>query len=233
MSPHCFKLVIPTYWSPPVPGRYKNKIVIDQLLNIVRQFGQETVVNNPDVPNEHNEEVMADATRTIASGFQNVMAGGGFQNILDLFRGGSGTGGILKNPMVSMMIGYFISKLVGKYNLSPSSASQIANRLIPDSISSLVSQTNDPGNPSATLDNFVGALVGKQAFVQPEASSASGGFSLQDLLDKFTGGHQAGGGGGFDLQDIIGNLTRNAQDQFKGQQSAGGGLMDLIKGFMK
>lgn len=211
--------------------------MLDQLLNIVKQFGQDTVVKNPEVPNEHNEEIMADATKTIASGFQNVMAGGGFQNILDLFRGGSGAGGVMKNPMVSMMIGYFISKLVGKYNLSPSSASQIANQLIPDSISSLVSQTNDPGNPTATLDNFVGALVGKQAFVQPEEEKEStGGFSLQDLLDKFTGGQNSNGGqggGGFDLQDIIGKLTRNAQDQFKGQQAGGGGLMDLIKGFMK
>lgn len=211
--------------------------MLDQLLNIVKQFGQDTVVNNPEVPNAQNDEVMADATKTIASGFQNVIAGGGFQNILDLFRGGSGTGGIMKNPMVTMMIGHFISKLVGKYNLSPSSASQIANNLIPDSISSLVSQTNDPANPSATLDNFVGALVGKQAYVQPEEEKVTpGGFSLQDLLDKFTGGQNSSagqGGGGFDLQDLIGNLTRNAQDQFKGQQSGGGGLMDLIKGFMK
>lgn len=62
--------------------------MLDQLFNIVKQFGQDTVVNNPEVPNEQNQEVMADATKTIASGFQNIMAGGGFQNILDLFKAG-------------------------------------------------------------------------------------------------------------------------------------------------
>ena len=67
--------------------------MLDQLFNIVKQFGQETVVNNPEVPNEYNQEVMADATSTIASGFQNVMAGGGFQNILDLFKDGGGAEG--------------------------------------------------------------------------------------------------------------------------------------------
>ena len=213
--------------------------MLDQLFNIVKQFGQETVVENPEVPNEHNQDVMADATQTIASGFQNVMAGGGFQNILDLFKGGgggSGVSGLLKNPMVTMMVGYFISKLVGKYKMSPSSASNIANSLIPNSINNLIQQTNDPGNDQATMDNLVGALVGKQAFVNQEQPESSGGFSLQNLLEQFTGagGNNAGtGGGGFDLQDIIGNLTRKAQNNFQDQSSGGGGLMDLIKGFIK
>lgn len=213
--------------------------MIDQLLNIVKQFGQDTVVNNPEVPNEYNQEVMADATKTIAGGFQNVMAGGGFQNILDLFKGnsnaggsGAGVGGLLKNPIVTMMVGYFISKLVSKYKMSPASASSIANNLIPNSINDLIQKTNDPGNEQATMDNLVGALVGKGAV--PEQQSSGGGFSLQNLLEQFTGGGNGGsGGGGFDLQDIIGGLTRKAQNNFQDQQSGGGGLMDLIKGFMK
>jgi hypothetical protein len=39
-------------------------------------------------PNDENQNVMADASKTIANGFQNILAGGGFQNILDLFKGG-------------------------------------------------------------------------------------------------------------------------------------------------
>lgn len=213
--------------------------MIDQLLNIVKQFGQDSVVNNPEVPNEYNQEVMADATKTIAGGFQNVMAGGGFQNILDLFKGnsnaggsGGGVGGLLKNPIVTMMVGYFISKLVGKYKMSPASASSIANNLIPNSINDLIQKTNDPHNEQATMDNLVGALVGKGAVA--EQPSSGGGFSLQNLLEQFTGGGNGGSGGsGFDLQDIIGGLTRKAQNNFQDQQSGGGGLMDLIKGFMK
>lgn len=211
--------------------------MLDQLLNIVRQFGQETVVNNPDVPNEYNQDVMADATKTIASGFQNVMAGGGFQNILDLFKGGGNNsgGGLLKNPIVTMMIGYFINKLVSKYNMSPASASQLANNLIPSSVSDLIRQTNDPGNEQATMDNFVGALIGRSAREQETtALSGNNGFSLQDLLEQFTGNNSNPGnsGGGFDLQDIIGNLTRKAQNSFQDQQGGNNGLMDLIKGFI-
>lgn len=214
--------------------------MLDQLFNIVKQFGQETVVNNPEVPNEHNEEVMADATKTIASGFQNVLAGGGFQNILDLFKGGgnnnnskagAGIGGLLKNPIVTMMIGYFISKLVSKYRMSPAAASKVANNLIPHSVNDLVQRTNDPNDSRATLDNLVGSLTGGGAN-QPDAE---GGGMLQKLLERFTGG--GGGndnkGSGFDIQDIIGNLTKKTQNSFEDQQSGGGGLMDLIKRFIK
>jgi hypothetical protein len=212
--------------------------MLDQLFNIVKQFGQDSVVSNPDVPNEHNQEVMADATKTIAGGFQNVMAGGGFQNILDLFKGGgnagnnqagSGIGGLLKNPMVTMMIGHFISKLVGKYKMSPSSASNVANNLIPNSVNDLIRQTNDPNNPNATLDNLVGSLTGGGEI----QSTDNGGGMLQNLLENFTGGGNGNSGSGFDLQDIIGKLTQRSQNSFQDQQTGGGGLMDLIKGFIK
>lgn len=211
--------------------------MLDQLFNIVKQFGQDSVVDNPEVPNEHNNDVMADATKTIASGFQNVMAGGGFQNILDLFKGGGNTAGgsgggigsLIKNPMVTMMIGYFISKLVGKYKMSPSAASNVANSLIPNALNGIITETNNPENSGFTLDGLIGSLTGGGG------GSQNGGGTLQNLLDQFTGGggSSSGGGGGFDLQDIIGNLTQKAQNNFQDQQtsSSGGGLMDMIKGF--
>jgi len=219
--------------------------MLDQLFNIVKQFGQDSVVNNPEVPEEHNQEVMADATKTIASGFQNITAGGGFQNILDLFKGGSNTSGgnsggianLVKNPIVTMMVGYFISKLVSKYKMTPAAASNVANDLIPNSLNNLIQQTNDSGNPNITLDGLIGSLVGgnDSAGVQESQPKQSGGGSmLQDLLGNLTGGG-SGSSGGFDIQDIIGNLTRKAQNNFQGggnSNSGGGGLMDIIKGFM-
>ena len=217
--------------------------MLDQLFNIVKQFGQDTVVNNPDVPNEYNQEVMADATQTIAGGFKNIVAGGGLQNILDLFKGGGSTsgggtssgggiGGLLKNPIVSMMVGYFISKLVKKYSMSPSVASGVANSLIPNSLNGLIDQTKDPNNASLNLDGLIGSLIGGG----DSSEQKGGGSPLQDLLEKFTGGggSSSGGGGGFDLQDIISKFTQKSQNSFENEKSGGGGgLMDLIKGFIK
>jgi len=206
--------------------------MLEQLLDLVKNFGKDTVVENPQIPNEQNNEVLADATKTITSGFQNVLAGGGLQNILDLFKGGgttggSGAAGLLKNPMVTMMVGHFISKLVGKYNMSPAAASSVANNLIPNVLNGVITETNNPANPGFTLDGLIGSLTGGNG----------GGSQLQDILNQFTGGGAGtanpGNDGGFDLQDLIGNFTRKAQDNFQPSgDSGGGGLMDMIKGFL-
>jgi hypothetical protein len=223
--------------------KHKNQIsMLDQLFNIVKNFGQETVVNNPDVPNEYNQEVMADATHTIAGGFKNMVAGGGLENILDLFKGGGGSNtggggiaGLMKNPIVSMMIGHFMSKLVGKYSMSPSIASNVANTIIPKSLNGLIEQTRDPNNKNLNLDGFINSIIGGG---DPEAQPAqtSGGGPLQNLIEKFTGGGEgggnsnSGGGGGFNIQDLIGKFTQKSQNNLAGGQG-GGGLMDMIKGF--
>jgi hypothetical protein len=208
--------------------------MLDQLFNIVKNFGQETVVNNPDVPNEYNQEVMADATHTIAGGFKNMVAGGGLENILDLFKGSGGIGGLTKNPVVSMMIGHFISKLVDKYSMTPSVASNVANTIIPNSINTLIEQTKDPKNKNLNLDGFINSIIGGGA-AEEKPEEKSGGSPLQDLLEKFTSGgggnNNPGGGGGFNIQDIIGKITQKSQNNLPGGQGGGGGLMDMIKGF--
>ena len=61
--------------------------------------------------------------------------------------------------------------------------------------------------------------------------SSSNGFDFQGLLNQFTGGG-GNGGGGFNIGDIISQVTQGAQKNQGQQASSGGGLMDLIKGFM-
>lgn len=212
--------------------------MLDKIFDLVKKFGQDTVVNNPDVPNQYNEDVMADATRTIGSGFQNVMAGGGFQNILDLFKGGAnksgggGSGGLLKNPIVTMMVGYFISKLVGKYKMNPAAASNVSNKLIPNVLQGLISRTasTDPENDAFDFNDLIGSLTGGKV---KTSESDAGGFNFQNLLNKFLGGGNAEENNGQgDLQDIIGRVTNGAQQNQGQQAEKGGGLMDLIKGLM-
>ena len=59
--------------------------MLEELLNLVKGNASESVINNPDVPNEYNDGVVAEATNTVASGLRNMVAGGGLQNILSLF----------------------------------------------------------------------------------------------------------------------------------------------------
>ena len=209
--------------------------MLEELFNLVKGAAGETVINNPDVPNEHNNEVIAEATNTVASGLRNMVAGGGLQNILSLFGGNSGqqnSKSLLSNPIVNMMIGHFAGKLMSKFNLGGRQANNVASSLIPSVISSLVNNTNDPNNSSFSLDKLLSSITGGQSaqVAQEQQTSGDSGFSFQNLISQFTGGGgQAGGGGG--IMDIVSKLAGGAQSQQ--QQNGGGGLMDLIKGFIK
>lgn len=208
--------------------------MLDKLIELVQQVGKNTVVDNPEVPEEYNKEVMADATKTITSGFQNVMAGGGFEHILDLFKGNkqNAGGGLLKNPLVTMMVGYFMNKLVGKYNMSPASASNVANNLIPEVVGGLVNRTTslEPENDAFDFNDLIGSLTGGKVST---SESSKGGFDFQGLLNQFTGGgNQNDAGAGFNLEDIIGQVTRGARQNSEQAPSTGGGLMDMIKNMM-
>lgn len=202
--------------------------MLDQILNLVKQYGQQSVVENPDVPNEYNNQVMAEAANTITSGFQNMASGGGLQGILSLFTGGGqsqGGNGILSNPMVSMMIGHLANRLVSNMNLNPATANSIANNIIPNVLNSLVNRTvsNDPQDSGFNLNGLIGSLTGGGG---NNTASAAGGFDFQGLLNQVSGQQ-----GGIDISQIIGQVTQNAQTHQQAQQS--GGLANLISGFFK
>ena len=204
--------------------------MLEDLFNLVKSQGQDAVINNPAVPNDQNDAVLASATHSVAEELQGTVAGGGLQNILSLFGGGSNSGnGLLNNPIVSNIISNFTNKLTGNHGISGSAASGIAASLIPSVINSLINKTNDPNNSSFTLDNLLHTITGGQSsqIAQQQQDAGNSGFSFQNLIGQFTGGGQQGGGG---IMDIVSQLAGGAQSQ---QQQGGGGLMDMIKGFMK
>ena len=63
--------------------------MLKELFELVKNQATESVINNPAVPNEQNNEVVAEATNTVASGLRNIVAGGGVQSLLGLFNGGN------------------------------------------------------------------------------------------------------------------------------------------------
>ena len=194
--------------------------MLKELFDLVKGHATETVINNPEVPNEHNNEVVAEATNTVASGLRNVVAGGGVQSLLNLFGSGGGNKkSLLSNPIVSMMMGHFAGKLMNKFGLNNNQANKVSGNLIPDVLGSLINKTNDPSDPGFNLENLLGSITGNKS------GQASGG-GIGDLLKQFNGGAQGGGGG---IMDIIKSLAGGAQQQ----QQKNGNLLDLIKGFAK
>ena len=206
--------------------------MLDNLFDLVKGLAGDAVIKNQEVPNEQNEAVIAEATNTVAGGLQNMVAGGGLQSILSLFGGGGQQkGGIMSNPIVSMMIGHFANKLMNKYKLGSSQASGVAANLIPSVISNLINKTTDPSDNGFSLDSLLNSLTGGKSteVAQQQQAAGDNGFSFQNLISQFTGGGQQGGGGG--LMDIVSQIAGGAQNQQK--QQGGGGLMDMIKGFIK
>jgi len=206
--------------------------MLEQLFNLVKESSTDTVINNSDVPNEHNNEVVAEATNTVASGLRNMVAGGGLQSIISLFnnKDGQTSSSLLNNPIVNMMIGHFAGKLSNKYNMGGTQANQVAGSLIPTVISNLINKTNDSADNGFSLEGLLNSITGGKTneVVQQQQESGNRGFNFQDLVSQFTDGGQGGGGG---LMDIVTQLAGGAQNQQ--QRNGGGGLMDLIKGFMK
>lgn len=211
--------------------------MLEKLFNLVKESSADAVINNPDIPNEQNNEVVAEATNTVASGLRNMVAGGGLQNIISMFTNkgqqGSGKSGLLSNPIVNMMIGHFAGKLMSKFNLGGNKANNVAGSLIPSVLGNLINKTNDPSDNGFSLEGLLNSITGGKTaeVVQEQQNSGNSGFNFQDLIGQFTGGGggQSSGGGG--LMDIVSKLAGGAQNQQ--QKNGGGGLMDLIKGFIK
>ncbi|MBN8835581.1 MAG: hypothetical protein ABS68_00650 [Niastella sp. SCN 39-18] len=202
--------------------------MLEELFNLVKGVAGNAVVNNPEVPNDQNNAVMAEATNTVASGLRNIVAGGGLGSLVSLLKG-SGNGNddkssLLSNPIVAMMVGHFAGKLMNKFNLGNNEANNVATSLIPGVISSLINKTNssDAGG-TFSIDNLLRSITGGQT----EQVQQNSGTSITDLIGQLAGGNGHSNAGG--LMDIVSQLAQGAQAQQ--QRNGGGGLLDLIKGF--
>lgn len=200
--------------------------MLEEILDLVKQHGQQSVVNNPDVANENNNAVLSDAASSITNGLQNAISGGGLQNILSLFTGNSqaqNNGSLLNNPIVGSIVSQFTNNLLQRNsNLNQNAASDIATSLIPGVIGSLVSniRSNDPAHNNFDLNDLISTFTGGNAAAD---NTQTNGFDFQGLVNQFTGGNSSAP----DLTNVINNITQ------RGQQQQGGGFGDLIQNFFR
>ena len=196
--------------------------MLENLFNLIKEQGANDVINNPAIPNEQNTAVLASATSSIAEEFQGVLAGGGLQNIISMFGSGSS---LLNNPIVGNIISSFTNKLTTQHGIAPEQAGGIASSLIPNVIGNLINKTSDSNDSSFNINGIINFLTGN-------SSNAGGGLDLQGMAGKFAGGSMdVNGDGQVALDDIISKVTNGAKQQQQAQAN-GGGLMDIVKGFM-
>ncbi|MGN6511527.1 MAG: hypothetical protein ACTHLD_18830 [Chitinophaga sp.] len=187
--------------------------MLDQLIQLVRENAQDTVVANPAVPNEQNDAVIGEATHSIASGLQDALANGNVKEVMGLFNSNGQIDS--QNPVVNNISGNLISSLTQKFNLNGGTAASIAGSLSPAVLGSLVKKTNDPSNSGFSLDSIFSSLTG----------GSTNGMNLGGLLGKFAGGLDKDGDGDVDMQDLVGMISNGAK-----QQQGSGGLGGLLGG---
>ncbi|GEP95379.1 hypothetical protein [Chitinophaga cymbidii] len=187
--------------------------MLDQLLQLVRDNAQDAVVANPAVPNDQNEAVIGEATKTVATGLQDALASGNLKDVMGLFNSNGQVDN--SNPVVNNISGNLIGNLQEKFNLNGGTAASIAGSLIPAVLGSLVKKTNDPNDNGFSLDGIFSSLTG----------GSTQGLNLGGLLGKFAGGLDKDGDGDVDLNDLTSMISNGAK-----QQQSGGGLGGLLGG---
>jgi uncharacterized protein YidB (DUF937 family) len=181
--------------------------MLDQLTNLVKQYAGDAIINNPAIPNERNDEAINETSSSIAGGLQNMLSSGGAQDILKMF---SGNQSVSNSTVTNNVSGGVIQNLMSKFGLDQSTASNIANKLVPNVMQNLVQKTNDPNDSSFDIQGIFNGLSG----------GSTSGFNMQALLNKLKGaGLDQDGDGDTDLQDLTKMLS-----------GGGGGILDKVKG---
>lgn len=153
--------------------------MLDQISELVKQFGGEAIVNNQSVPNEQNEAVMNETGNSILSGLKNMVAQGNVNDIAGLLKGGNIDA---SNPVVQQLTQQLSGNLGEKFGLSNDAASGVAGNMIPKVLGSLIGKANDPNQPGFNVSDIVNSIGGNSGLM--EAVSKYGGqFGLDQNKD--------------------------------------------------
>lgn len=130
--------------------------MFDNLLDLVKQNAGSAIINNPAIPNQHNDDAINTATSSIMNSFTQQAAGGNMNQLMNMFQSGPNQ----NNPVVNSVTNNVSGDLAKKFNLDNNAANGIAAQLIPQVLSQLVSKTNDPKDNSFDMNSIMGALSG-------------------------------------------------------------------------
>jgi hypothetical protein len=130
--------------------------MFDQLLDLVKQNAGDAIINNPAIPNEHNDDAIRTTGNSIMNSLGNQAQGGNMTQLLEMFQSGNTQP---TNPVVNSVTQNVTGDLAKKFNLNSSQASGIAQQLIPVVMNQLVKKTNDPNDKSIDMNGVMSSLT--------------------------------------------------------------------------
>ncbi|GEO11942.1 hypothetical protein [Segetibacter aerophilus] len=152
--------------------------MLENLQNLIREHAGDAIINNPAIPNERNEEAVADASSSIISGLKTAVANGNTEEVQSLFKNGPAAASA--SPVAQNIQTGFAQNLMQKFGLDSGKAGGIAASLIPIVLQKFVHKTNDPNDKSFDLSSVLGSLTG--------------GGGLGSIMNGLGGGEKDGGG---------------------------------------
>jgi hypothetical protein len=141
--------------------------MLENLINLVKEHAGEAIINNPAIPNEHNDAAINTTAEGIMDHLKGLMSGGGMEQVMGMLSGG----GDAVNGQVQSMSGNIAGKLMSQFGINTDQAGGIVQSLLPVVINSFISKTKDPNDNSFDVQGIIGALMG------------GGGSGLGGLMD--------------------------------------------------
>ena len=168
--------------------------MFDNLLDLVKSHAGNAIINNPAIPNEHNDAAVEVASSSIFDTLKNAATNGNIGDVMSMFSGGAGNAA--SSPLAGIMQNSMVQNLMHKFGLDQGAASNVASGLLPNVLQNLVHKTNDPNDSSFDLQGILSKVTG-----------GAGGFDIGSLVSNFTGGNnqQQGGGVMDSLKGLFGN----------------------------
>lgn len=166
--------------------------MLDELVNLIRQNGQQAVVENDAVPNEHNEAIMQQARNSIMDGLRGMTGPGQVSSLSESVQSGQ----VENNPAVQQISNNFMGNIMQKFGINASTAASIASSLIPVVLSKIVNKGNQQGAGGFDLGALISSVTGGSS-----TGSGSGlGGNLGSIGAKL--GLDKDGDGDVDLNDL-------------------------------
>lgn len=132
--------------------------MFDQLIQVLQQHGQDSVINNAAVPNEYNDGVLQEASGSIMNVITNMVANGQGDQI-------AAAASDPNHQATQLMQNGFVENIMQKFGINGAAAQSIAASLIPVVLSSLASGQGGASGSGAggfNLDTIT-SILGKTA----------------------------------------------------------------------
>lgn len=138
---------------------FEGKTVLDELFKLVAGESQQQIIENPGIPNDHNEAAIQTTTDSIFETLKSQVSSGNGADVLNLLRGKTGVQG---NPMLGNLTENVTNGLIQNLGIENPVAKQVAASLVPVVLEKLVNRTNDPEDKGFDMDSIFNSLKGIQ-----------------------------------------------------------------------